>query len=61
MPNPKFENLNTRRTDKCREKADRLARLMSAELGMPITRPTAIAAALDEALERHKGKKGTKQ
>lgn len=54
MPNPKFESVQTRREDKVRFYADRLARLLSEEKGVPVSRADAIAIAVKEAVERRK-------
>ena len=52
MPNRDFENIQTRRSDDCRARADRLARLLSAEKGVTVKRYAAIAIALGEAIDR---------
>lgn len=49
-----YDNLNTRREDKCLAKADRLAEALTRELGVPVPRYTAVKIALEEAIERRK-------
>lgn len=54
MPNPKFDNLNVLKERKTKAKADKLADLISQELGVPVTRYIAIDMAVDTEIERVK-------
>lgn len=59
MPHPEFENMQTRRSDDCRARADHLARLLTKEKGVTVRRYAAIAIALTEAIARREAKHKT--
>lgn len=52
---PTVANLNV--TPETRAKAEKLAANLTKEMGVKVSRPEAVRLALEEALERHTGKK----
>jgi hypothetical protein len=51
-----FEVLMVRKADKLRQKADKLAKLLSKEKGVAVRRHAAIAIAINETLQRKERK-----